>query len=217
MDRAYHDPPRGTLFVLSAPSGTGKTSLVETLVDAVPNLVRSRSYTSRPARPGERDGVDYNFVDATRFAEMVDANEFLEWATVFQHRYGTSAVDIERHRHAGKDVVLVIDVQGAAQVRQTGIDMVSIFVMPPSFDVLEARLRGRSETHLQEAELRRRLRTAAQEVQARETYDYLVVNDELEQCVDGLRSIVCAHRARVVVMRAQGDEIAQTFEGTESR
>ena len=217
MVRERHDTPRGTLFVLSAPSGTGKTSLVEALVDAVPNLVRSRSYTSRPARPGERDGVDYNFVESTRFTEMTEANEFLEWAMVFQHRYGTGAVDTERYREAGKDVVLVIDVQGAAQVRQTGIDMVGIFVMPPSFEVLEARLRGRSECHLPEPELRQRLRTAVQEVGARDAYDYVVVNDNLDQCVDRLRCIVCAHRARLAVMRGQADEIAGTFEKAGSR
>ena len=124
---------RGNLVIVSAPSGTGKTTLVERLVETVPDIVMSRSYTSRPMRPGETDGVDYNFVDERRFAEMVDSRVFLEWATVFGNRYGTHAEDTERHRREGKDVVLVIDVQGASQVRAQGVDSVSIFVLPPSY------------------------------------------------------------------------------------
>lgn len=172
----------------------------------------SCSYTSRPMRPGEQDGVDYNFVDPPRFTAMVQAGEFLEWATVFQHTYGTRAVDTERHRQDGKDVVLVIDVQGAAQVRRHGVDMVGVFILPPSFRVLEERLRGRSEADLAESELRRRLQTATAEVRARDAYDYVVVNDDLDRCVERLRSIVLAHRSRRAAMSPQADEIAATFE-----
>ena len=135
--------PRGCLFIVSAPSGAGKTSLVECLVEQIPNLRMSRSYTSREARPGEADGVDYNFVTRARFESMIAAGEFLEWADVFGNLYGTCVADTEQHLAAGFDVVLVIDVQGARQVRATGIAVATVFVMPPSLQVLEQRLRDR--------------------------------------------------------------------------
>ena len=180
---------RGSLVIVSAPSGTGKTTLVERLVETVPDMVMSRSYTSRPVRSGETDGVDYNFVDRPRFDAMVESEAFLEWATVFGHRYGTSAEDTERHRREGKDVVLVIDVQGASQVRARGIGSISIFVLPPSFDVLEDRLRRRSENDVSEEVLERRLTTARSEVDARDAYDYIVVNEELDTSHCGLRDL----------------------------
>lgn len=185
---------RGLLFIVSAPSGTGKTTLVERLVRLVPDLVRSCSYTSRPPRPGEADGVDYNFVDEGRFAEMIAAGGFLEWAEVFGHRYGTGADDTERHRQAGRDVVLVIDVQGAQTVRERGVDAVSVFVLPPSYGALEQRLGRRAAVdHTQQ---QRRLAAARREVAAAGRYDYLVVNDDLDRCVAQLRSIVIAERSR---------------------
>ena len=202
---------RGSLVIVSAPSGTGKTTLVERLVETVPDMVMSRSYTSRPVRSGETDGVDYNFVDGPRFDAMVESEAFLEWATVFGHRYGTRAEDTERHRREGKDVVLVIDVQGASQVRARGIDSVSIFVLPPSFDVLEDRLRRRSENDVSEEVLERRLTTARSEVGARDAYDYIVVNDELDTCLDQLRCIVISERLRLAAMRDQADQVARTF------
>jgi guanylate kinase len=136
---------RGLLFIVSAPSGAGKTTLVERLVEQVPHLRMSRSYTSRAAREGEVDGVDYNFVTRERFEAMVAVGEFLEWADVFGNLYGTSAADTERVLESGSDLVLVIDVQGARKVRRRGIETTAVFVMPPSFDVLEKRLRGRSK------------------------------------------------------------------------
>src|ERR1700687_581642 len=134
----------GLLFIVSAPSGAGKTTLVERVVDETPHLKMSRSYTSRPARQGEIDGVDYNFVERPRFEAMVAAGEFLEWADVFGNLYGTSDVDTRRVLEAGEDVVLVIDVEGARQVRRRGVEAVTVFVMPPSHPVLEERLRRRS-------------------------------------------------------------------------
>ena len=119
-------PKRGLLFIVSAASGTGKTTLVERLVQRVPNLCLSRSYTSRAARPGEQDGVDYNFISRPRFEEMARACEFLEWADVFGNYYGTSAADTERCLANGQDIVLVIDVQGAKQVRSSGVESVGI-------------------------------------------------------------------------------------------
>lgn len=202
---------RGLLFIVSAPSGTGKTTLVERLVERVPDLVMSRSYTSRPARPGEIDGVDYNFVEKDRFEQMIGAGDFLEWANIFGHLYGTSAADTEHHRSEGRDAVLVIDVQGAHQVRQRDVETVGIFVLPPSFEVLEERLRQRSGRHATEAQLRRRLDTARDEVAACRDYDYVVVNDEIDACVDRIRSIVVAERARARVMGETAAAIAETF------
>ena len=200
---------RGLLFVVSAPSGAGKTTLVERLVEQAPNLKMSRSYTSRVARQGETDGVDYNFVTRQRFEAMVAAGEFLEWADLFGNLYGTSAADTERVLQSGSDVVLVIDVQGARQVRRRGVETTAIFVMPPSFDVLEQRLRGRSKDS--EEAIQRRLRVARQEVAAFAEYDFLVINDELGAAVDRLRSIVLAERARLKRMRAAAESIVERF------
>ena len=200
---------RGLLFVVSAPSGAGKTTLVERLVEQTPNLKMSRSYTSRATRQGETDGVDYNFVTRERFEAMVAAGEFLEWADVVGNLYGTSAADTERALESGSDVVLVIDVQGARQVRRRAAETTAIFVMPPSFDVLEQRLRGRSKDS--EEAIQRRLRVARQEVAAFAEYDFLVINDELAAAVDRLRSIVLAERARLKPMRAAAESIVETF------
>ena len=200
---------RGTLFVVSAPSGTGKTTVVERLVQLVPDLALSRSYTSRPLRSGESDGVDYNFITRARFEEMVSAGEFLEWADVFGNLYGTCATDVERELARGCDIVLVIDVQGARQVRLRYANTVGVFVLPPSFDVLEQRLRGRSKDP--EEAMQRRLRTARQEVAAFPEYDYVIVNDELEACVDRLRAIVLAERARLRCVQAQVERIVESF------
>ena len=200
---------RGQLFVVSAPSGTGKTTVVERLVQVVPELALSRSYTSREARAGEADGVDYNFVTRSRFEEMIAAEEFLEWADVFGNLYGTCATDTERVLAMGRDLVLVIDVQGARQVRQRYRGTVGVFVMPPSFEVLEQRLRGRSKDA--EEAMQRRLRTARNEVAAFLEYDYVIVNDELEACVDRLRAIVLAERAKLGAVKAEAEKIVETF------
>jgi len=200
---------RGLLFVVSAPSGTGKTTLVERLVERTPNLKMSRSYTSRAARQGETDGVDYNFVTRERFEAMIAAGAFLEWADLFGNLYGTSAADTERILESGSDVVLVIDVQGARQVRRRRAETTAIFVMPPSFDVLEQRLRGRSKDS--EEAIQRRLHVARQEVAAFAEYDFLVINDELAAAVERLWSIVLAERARLKCMRAAAESIVETF------
>src|SRR4029453_18152842 len=191
---------RGLLLVVSAPSGTGKTTVVERLVQVTPGLSLSRSYTSRSVRPGETDGIDYNFITRTRFEDMIEADAFLEWADVFGNLYGTCAEDAERELAAGRDLVLVIDVQGARQVRVRCHGTVGIFVLPPSYAVLEQRLRGRSKDS--EEAMQRRLQTARDEVAAFSEYDYVVVNDELEACVERLRAIVIAERARLRSTRA---------------
>ena len=206
---------RGLLIVLSAPSGTGKTTVVGRLVERVPGLVRSRSYTSRAARPGEVDGVDYHFVAPARFRDMIDAGAFLEWADVFGRLYGTSAAETERSRAAGLDVVLVIDVQGAQQVRRRARDAVGIFVLPPSFRTLEDRLRGRGRLAPGGSDLERRLCTARREVEMIDEYDYVVVNDEIDACVDRLRHIVLAERSRVAAMRHAIRSVVETFDAVE--
>jgi guanylate kinase len=197
------------LFIVSAPSGAGKTTLVERLVEQVPHLKMSRSYTSRLAREGETDGVDYNFVSRLHFEAMIAAGDFLEWADVFGNLYGTCASDTERLLAGGFDVVLVIDVQGARKVRQRGIDSTTVFVMPPSFPVLEQRLRGRSKDA--EAAIQRRLQVARDEVASFTEYDFVVVNDELTAAVDRLRSIVISERARLGRMRTEAEFIVRTF------
>lgn len=200
---------RGLLFIVSAPSGAGKTTLVERLVERTPRLRMSRSYTSRHAREGERDGVDYNFVTRARFEAMVAADEFLEWADVFGNLYGTAAADTERLLDAGHDVVLVIDVQGARKLRGRGVPACAVFVMPPSFAELEQRLRGRSKDC--EQDIQRRLQVAREEVAAFTEYDFVVVNDELVAAVDRLRAIVVAERSRLPRMHGEADTIVRTF------
>jgi guanylate kinase len=200
---------RGLLLIVSAPSGAGKTTLVERLVELTPGLRMSRSYTSRNAREGETDGVDYNFVTRQRFESMVAAGEFLEWADVFGNLYGTRAADTDAMLEAGNDVVLVIDVQGARKVRARGREARAVFVMPPSFHVLEQRLRGRSKDS--EAAIQRRLQVARDEVAAFAEYDFVVVNDEVTAAVDRLRGIVVAERARLHRMQVEAETIVRTF------
>ena len=168
------------------------------------------------ARTGERDGVDYNFVSRDVFEAMVAEKAFLEWADVFGNYYGTSAADTDAVLAAGEDVMLVIDVQGARQVRSRGIETVGLFVLPPSAEVLESRLRGRSKDT--EAQIRTRLDVARSEVGEYAQYEYVVVNDDLDGAVNRMRAIVLAERARVKAMRAEADGIVETFraEGSSS-
>ena len=200
---------RGQLFIISAPSGTGKTTLAERLVQVVPDLALSRSFTSRPPRAGELDGVDYNFISRERFESMIAGGEFLEYADVFGNLYGTSAATTEQALAHGQDLVLVIDVQGARQVRSQADGSVGIFVLPPSFPVLEERLRRRSKDS--EAQIQRRLAVARREVSAVNDYDYAVVNDDVESAVGRLRTIVEAERARFRRMKPVAAGIIKSF------
>jgi guanylate kinase len=198
------------LFIVSAPSGTGKTTVVERLAKVTDRLRLSRSYTSRAPRGDEQDGVDYNFVSRAKFEAMIANGEFLEWADVFGNLYGTAAADTKRCLESGEDVVLVIDVQGARKVRSTGLPHVAIFVLPPSFPVLEQRLRGRSKDA--EDAIRHRLRIAREEVSAFEEYDYVVINDEFDACVERMKGIVLAERSRLDCMRPKALEILKSFQ-----
>jgi guanylate kinase len=200
---------RGQLFIVSAPSGTGKTTLVERLIRTVPGLRMSRSYTSRAARPGEADGIDYNFISRARFEQMVADGAFLEHADVFGNYYGTAVADTDACLASGDDVILVIDVQGARQVRQCGLATVGIFVLPPSAAVLAQRLRGRSKDS--EEQIRTRLEVSSREVSEYATYDYVVVNDEVDAAVERLKGIILAERSRVKCMTATAETIVATF------
>ena len=200
---------RGLLFIVSAPSGAGKTTLVERLVQTLPRLRMSRSYTSRAARAGETDGVDYNFISRRRFEEMVAEGAFLEYADVFGNYYGTAAADTEASLAAGDDLILVIDVQGARQVRSRGLESVGVFVLPPSSSVLAQRLRGRSKDS--EEQIRTRLDVSSREVGEYATYDYVVINDEVTAAIERLRAIVMAERCRVRQMRSAAEDIVATF------
>jgi guanylate kinase len=200
---------RGRLFIVSAPSGAGKTTVVRKMIETTPGVAMSRSYTSRAVRAGEKDGIDYTFVSADRFTELRHANAFLEWAEVFGDLYGTPAAETEARLATGEDLVLVIDVQGARKVRASGVESVGVFLMPPSLACLEARLRGRQRDP--EPAILRRLQTARVEIEAYPEYDYIVVNDEVEACAERLRAIALAERSRLDQMAAAAAAIAATF------
>lgn len=184
---------RGTLFVLSGPSGVGKGTLRARALEDIEGLTYSVSCTTRPPRPGDREGVDYRFVSEDEFSRMVEQGQFLEYAKVHGGpRYGTLREDVERELDAGRDVLLEIDVQGALQVRSLVPDAVTIFVLPPSEEELERRLRGRhTET---ETELRARLESSRQELEEAPKYDHVLVNDDLDEASAALRKMVMDSR-----------------------
>ena len=183
------------LFVLSAPSGCGKTTMLRRVMEMLPGLAFSVSHTTRAPREGEVDGRDYHFVSREEFMALRDRQPsgFLEWAEVHGNFYGTGRDEVERQLAAGLDVILDIDVQGAAQVRENA-EPVTIFIAPPSLDELARRLRGRGTED--EATLSLRLANAAKEMEAAGSYDYLIVNDDLDQAVDSLRSVFVAERLK---------------------
>ena len=192
MTRAEKAPASGDLYVISAPSGAGKTSLVAALDAAEPGLHVSVSHTTRPPRANETDGVDYHFVDEAAFTAMIDAGAFLEHAQVFDRRYGTARESVSGFLDAGDDVVLEIDWQGARQVRAQRPDCIGIFILPPSRESLAARLSGRGQDS--EEVIARRMRDAVDEMSHYTEFDYLVVNDDFETALGDLRSIVHARR-----------------------
>ncbi len=188
----------GILFIISAPSGSGKSTLVNELKRIVPDLEFSVSYTTRPSRGSEQDGHEYFFVTREEFEQMIERQEFLEHAEVFGNYYGTAKRFLEDAARRGKDLLLDIDVQGAAQVKQRLEDAVSIFVLPPSRQVLEKRLRNRSHTegvHRDDI-IERRLAEARKEIEKFPKYDYILVNDRLEDSVDHLSAIVHCERSK---------------------
>jgi len=185
----------GKLFVVSAPSGAGKTTLLKRVMAKIPGLSFSVSHTTRSPRPGEKNGIDYHFITQAEFLEMIDHGLFLEHAVVHGNLYGTSQAAIDRQRMAGVDVILDIDVQGASIVRRSRqLEATHIFISPPSLRELEKRLRGRGTES--EEMIALRLANARSELQAVNEYEYLVINDQLEETIDLLSSIIVAERAR---------------------
>jgi guanylate kinase len=186
---------RGVLFVLSSPSGAGKSTIARKLLKADPYLEMSVSYTTRPMRPGEVDGVDYHFVDLEKFREMVANHEFLEWAHVFDQRYGTPKAHVDEILASGRDVLFDIDWQGAQQLFQlAGGDVVRVFILPPSLTILHDRLLKRASDSIQVIDAR--MARATSEVSHWDGYDYVLVNDEVEQCYDCVHTILKAERLK---------------------
>ena len=185
---------QGILFIVSAASGAGKTSLVKALLERDPGLRLAVSFTTRVPRSGERDGDHYHFVDSDRFQRMVAANEFLEHAQVFGNRYGTAEFTVRAELEQGWDLILEIDWQGARQVRERFPEAVSLFILPPSAQALEQRLRGRGLDSDQV--IAGRMAEARSEMSHYAEYDYLVVNDVFDRALDDLICLVCAQRLR---------------------
>ena len=185
---------RQMLVVVSAPSGAGKTSLCEWAVAAVPNLVHSVSHTTRAPRPHEMDGRDYHFVDAATFRSMVTRGEFAEWAEVHGHLYGTARAVLDGYFAAEQDVILDIDTQGAAILREAHPAGVFVFVVPPSWDVLDRRLRQRHSES--EEEIQRRLARAREELRHYAEYQYVIVNDDFARAAEELKAVILAERRR---------------------
>jgi guanylate kinase len=185
---------QGTLYIFAAPSGAGKTSLVKALVDSTDNIEVSVSHTTRAPRPGEIDGVNYHFIDTSKFQEMVAKGDFLEHAQVFDNFYGTARTNIEQRLAAGADVILEIDWQGARQVREQFPDCIGVFILPPSRESLEERLRNRGQDD--DEVIARRMRDAVKEMSHYTEFDYLVVNDDFNTALAELGAIVTARRLR---------------------
>ncbi|MCO6510371.1 MAG: guanylate kinase [Aridibacter famidurans] len=201
---------KGSLFIISSPSGGGKGTLIRRALDELDNLQYSVSYTTRSMREGESDGVEYHFVSVPEFEELMANGDLLEYALVHGNYYGTSSSQIERATDEGQDVILEIDVQGAKIVKRKRDEAINIFILPPSFEVLAARLRNRrTET---EEQLRIRLDNARQEVEFFSSCDYIIVNDDLERAVNDLKSVIVAERLRRNRQIEAVHDILTTFE-----
>jgi guanylate kinase len=186
---------RGLLFVLSSPSGAGKSTIARKLLASDDGLEMSVSATTRPMRPGETDGKDYHFVDLEKFRAMVSAGEFLEWAHVFDHRYGTPKRQVDAILSHGRDVLFDIDWQGAQQLyQQAGGDVVRVFILPPSMEELRHRLESRATDT--QAVIDARMGRAASEIAHWDGYDYVLVNDDVERCFDDVKTILAAERLK---------------------
>jgi guanylate kinase len=201
------------VFIISAPSGSGKSTLVHRLMATVPNLTFSISYTTRQPRGQEQDGVDYHFISRSEFETRLLGGEFLEHAIVFGNYYGTHRSALQRAEAQGKDLVLDIDVQGARQLRVALPEAVSVFILPPSRQILEQRLRARDADR--EEVIERRLRGAADEVRNYQQYDYVLINNELEDSAVRLQSVVWAERIRQARMEQEIRPILESFEAVE--
>lgn len=192
-------PGKGTLFIISAPSGAGKTSLARALVERVPGLQGSVSHTTRAPRKDEQDGRDYHFVSEQAFQSLIARDSFLEYARVFDHYYGTTRAWVEEQLATGTDIILDIDWQGAQQARTLICSSVGVFILPPSLPVLRQRLQGRGDTP---QSIRRRMQDAVNEIEHCRDYDYIIVNDNFDRSLEGLSCIVRAARRRYLPNKA---------------
>ncbi|HEX9873398.1 MAG TPA: guanylate kinase [Deferrimonas sp.] len=184
----------GIIFVISAPSGAGKTSLCKEIIDIFPTLRHSVSYTTRPLRAGEKNGIDYHFVSDEIFSAMVERGDFAEWAEVHDNRYGTAIATLREAAAAGQDILLDIDCQGAAQLKKNWRQGVFIFVLPPSFEELQRRLLGRNTDSAEV--IARRTANARDEVRQATWYDYLVINDDFALALEQLRAVIVSEGIR---------------------
>jgi guanylate kinase len=212
--RAMEPEGRGILFVVSSPSGGGKGTLIQRVLNKVPNLSYSVSFTTRTPRNGEVDGREYFFVTRDQFQRMIAANEFLEWAHVHSKMYGTARDQVVREISAGRDIVLEVDVQGAASVRKLIGDSVSIFILPPSFQVLRQRLEARGTDSPEELDLR--LRNAPIELEAYSAFQYVIINDDADRAAEQLAAIVQAERGRLSRQSSRVKRIVEAFNESES-
>lgn len=207
--KTTNTPARGTIFVVSSPSGGGKGTLIRRVLEVVDNLSYSVSYTTRGPRSNEVNGREYFFVDRQTFEEMIAAGEFLEWACVHGNYYGTSKRQIVEQTAAGTDMILEVDVQGAASVRQLLMDSISVFILPPSAEVLRQRLCARGTDTPEALELR--LRNAPDELRQYSSFDYVIINDEIDRAVNQLASIIYAERARCLRRETMVERVIKEF------
>ncbi len=198
---------KGILFVVSGPSGAGKTTLYKAVISVLPNLKHSVSYTTRPPRPGEVDDRDYTFVSRDEFMAMIDKGEFVEWAEIHGKLYGTSKKRLEEILDSGVDAILDIDIQGAVQLREKYKRGVYIFILPPSLEVLKERLGGRRANSKEEIE--KRLKGAVEEIKKYREYDYVIVNNVFEESVKELEAIILSYR--VSTKRVDPEWIEKNF------
>ncbi len=202
-------PYSGTLYIVSAPSGAGKTSLVKALIDSTDDIQVSVSTTTRPMRPGEVDGVNYNFTDVDSFKRQIEDGVFLEYAEVFGNYYGTSREWVEQRLREGVDVILEIDWQGAQQVRARMSGSVGIFILPPSREELEQRLRGRASDA--DEVIARRLAEAVTEMSHYAEYRFIIINDDFANALQQLRSIIIARRQRLQVQQIRQEKVIKNL------
>jgi guanylate kinase len=206
---------KNNVFIISAPSGSGKTTLIALLLTENPSLSFSISHTTRPPRPGERDGVEYFFISEQKFEQMIREERFVEWAEVHGHFYGTSREMLVQPEKENRDVILDIDVQGAAQVRQKMPEAISIFILPPSYEALKTRLLTRQKDK-QEVMLKR-LENARKEIRRYSEFDYIIINDDLETASKSLSSIIDSSNSLREKQIDRIEAILRSFEEAEKQ
>ena len=205
----YPKRGRGMLIVVSSPSGGGKGTLIDRVLQTVPGVSYSVSYTTRAPRENEHDGREYFFVSRDDFQEMIDRGDFLEWANVYGHLYGTSRSQVEHERAAGRDIILEIDVQGAQSIRGLVSDAVTIFILPPSFELLQKRLIARGTDSPED--LDKRLHGAPAEVEQYKNFQYVILNDDINRASAQLAAVISAERARQVRQESTCSETLTDF------